>query len=214
MLTAASCVDDLRPWSDNKVIGVGFGDAKTGPVYGVVGTSAEWINPRFLPNPDGADLRAGVAVVELADPVADIAPLPLATRPLSLPAAGTALGYGRITAGASDADYLGALLDAPALYPGTRKSIPVDIGRYLGTIDAYARGSDGLCYGDFGGPLLNARAEIAGVLSHFPRDVVDADIFDGRPMCSPGNGGAFANVLFATNPQFIRDRVAAIGGGQ
>jgi hypothetical protein len=211
VLTAAHCV--WNRWGDPfTVVGVGFGELATAPIHPVVGTPLDWLNPAYdsptSPEPTG-DWRANVAVLRLADPVLDIAPLSVIDAPVSPDTTGTLIGYGRVAAGQPGAEDRDPAAH-PELYPGLRKSADLVIDVARGSITAYpppnSPRAGGICAADFGGPLL-VEGRVAGLLVGYPPDVFQEFLFDRIPLCRPDNGGQFTNLVFGTNPVFVRTKL-------
>jgi hypothetical protein len=214
VLTSASCVDPAMGAVD-EIVGVGFGAVGDGkPIHHVVGGLRDWLNPVYFGATNGQgrpDLRAGIAVLQLAESVTDVTPMPIVAAPLARGSTVHLVGYGRVTEGPYTDDD-SSPLDHPEMYPFTRKSVDLVVEVARGVIDAYPRPGDprggGICAGDFGGGLITEDGRLAGALLLFPGDVMSAFFFDQTPLCRADNGGSFANVVFGSNPAFIQQKLA------
>lgn len=222
VLTAGNCVSE-KVLGGVQVVGIGFGDPQTGPVYDVAGTSDEWSRTESLRSytaPDGQtswwiDQRYDVAVVKLARAAIGIAPMSITTTTVPVGAMATTIAYGRVssTDGNEADNSFDAMLAASEAYPGVRKSTKLEVGISRSKIEAFPpAGSDAaICLQDNGAPLILADGTLAGVLSTLSSEDFAAFQFDGAPLCRPRGGGTFVNLRFGEVPTFISSKIAAGG---
>jgi hypothetical protein len=201
VITAAHCVEELTT-QDRTVTGVGFGDGLTGPVVGVLGTWRDWVNPAWMPEPDGGadaapNYAADVALVPLAASVDSAAPMAVAAPERNVPdgTAALVIGYGRVTPAPGYQPITERLNDRD-MYPGQRKeaNLVVSQGTDSFLLGAAAPGTTGgICYGDSGGALILGDGALLGVLS-----TVTADT------CTPTGSGLWADLRLPMNGAFLQ----------
>jgi hypothetical protein len=199
------------------VVVVGFGDGLTGPTVGVVGTWKDWTNPFYFRGlgdgfvlPDGGDPnlvqandRVDIAVIELAQTITSLTPMPVAdaTHAVALGTPVSFIGYGRVTAGAED-EPIPDRPDERDRFPGQRKRSSLQITGTAGGLGAEPQPgtTGGVCYADSGGPLILEDGAIVGTLA-----VLDGD------GCSETGAAFWVDLRLEQNAAFIRERLSQIG---
>lgn len=220
VLTPANCVDpDFS--RDVAVTGVGFGDVASDRTYEIVGAPADWYDVtkvRSWTNPESGvtrrwiDARHDVAVVPLREGPPGIAPVALNVDPIAPGTAATAISYGKIVE-STEADPIDALVTGAPGYPRIRHAVPLEIASARNFVEAYPREDDttsGVCFRDYGAPLVLGNGAIAGVLSTWSEEAWTAAMFDGLSLCRKGTGAKFINFRFGSNVEFVAGKLAAL----
>lgn len=221
VLTVATCVDPEFSRESVEVVGVGFGDVASAQTYEAVGAPTDWYDPirvRSFTRPSGEtfrwiDPRYNVAVIPLGSAPPGIVPMVLNTDPIAPYTPAKAISYGKIVESLpGDEDTIEGLANGASGYPRVRHAVTLEIENARNFVEAYPLEGDtatGMCFRDFGAPLVLAGGQIAGVLSNWSDEVFTAAMFDGLALCRGGTGAKFANFRFSTNGSFIASKVAA-----